>query len=147
MAACLYTETCAALSTVCTSLILNSLTYHLPAAATQGGPLYHPSHTPALTSRPSLPRCPPAGKPAEWLHQYGWTAYCMPSVPMSQAICGQCVRVTNPRTQATAVLRIVDQCGNGALDLDWGGSFKKIDTNGQGYADGHMNLEVQLVAC
>ena len=32
---------------------------------------------------------------------------------MSQALCGQCLRLTNQRTQAQLVVRIVDMCGHG----------------------------------
>jgi hypothetical protein len=45
--------------------------------------------------------------------QYPWTAYCAPAIPMSQDMCGRCLRVTNTRTGASLVVRIVDQCANG----------------------------------
>ncbi|GAB4815471.1 hypothetical protein N2152v2_002517 [Parachlorella kessleri] len=88
-----------------------------------------------------------AGKSQAWLMQYPWTAYCMPVKPMSQAMCGQCLRLTNLRTGAKEVVRIVDECGHNALDLDWTAAFKPLDTDGQGYLDGHMNLAVEQVAC
>ena len=34
-----------------------------------------------------------------------------------------------------------------ALDLDWTAAFQPLDTDRQGYLDGHMNLSVELVAC
>nr|CAB3490171.1 unnamed protein product [Digitaria exilis] len=43
--------------------------------------------------------------------------------------------------------KIVDQCSNGGLDLDYETVFKKIDTNGQGYQMGHLNVDYQFVAC
>ena len=42
--------------------------------------------------------------------------------------------------------RIVDQCSNGGLDLDFETVFKKIDTNGQGYQMGHLNVDYQFIS-
>ena len=42
--------------------------------------------------------------------------------------------------------RIVDQCSNGGLDLDFEMVFKKIDTNGQGYQMGHLNVDYQFIS-
>ncbi|GAB4813917.1 hypothetical protein N2152v2_000963 [Parachlorella kessleri] len=91
-----------------------------------------------------------AGKPASWLSQYPWTAYCMDTSalgPMKGTLCGQCLRVTNKRTGHAEVVRIVDMCGNGALDLDYDITFKSLDTDGQGYNDGHMMVDVETTAC
>ncbi|KAK1314907.1 Hevein-like preproprotein [Acorus calamus] len=70
-----------------------------------------------------------ANQPLAWRQQYGWTAFCGPAGPHGQASCGLCLRVTNAATGAQATVRIVDQCSNGGLDLDWG-MFQQIDTNG-----------------
>ncbi len=60
----------------------------------------------------------PAGKTAEWLKQYPWTAYCLPFMGgMRQALCGQCLRLTNQRTKAQLTARIVDMCGHGGEPL------------------------------
>ncbi|KAM7269204.1 hypothetical protein ACFE04_024701 [Oxalis oulophora] len=44
--------------------------------------------------------------------------------------------VTNMATGTELTVRIVDQCSNGGLDLDYNTTFQKLDTNGQGYAQG-----------
>lgn len=56
------------------------------------------------------------------------------------------LQVTNVRTGTQAKVRIVDQCGNGGLDLDQG-VFKRLDTDGQGYAQGHLRVNYQFVNC
>lgn len=58
----------------------------------------------------------------------------------------QCVQVTNTETRASAIVRIVDQCANGGLDLDVN-VFNSIDTNGNGHARGHMFVNYQFVNC
>jgi len=88
-----------------------------------------------------------AGKPLAWRQKYGWTAFCGPAGQKGQAACGKCIRVTNRATGAAITARIVDQCSNGGLDLDYETVFKKIDTNGQGYQMGHLNVNYQFVAC
>nr|AGT17287.1 hypothetical protein SHCRBa_160_O06_R_40 [Saccharum hybrid cultivar R570] len=88
-----------------------------------------------------------ADKPASWRQQYGWTAFCGPSGPRGQAACGKCIRVTNRGTGASTTARIVDQCSNGGLDLDFETVFKKIDTDGRGYQMGHLDVYYQFVAC
>ncbi|KAJ1276082.1 hypothetical protein BS78_05G187000 [Paspalum vaginatum] len=88
-----------------------------------------------------------AGKPLSWRQKYGWTAFCGPAGQKGQAACGKCIKVTNRGTGASIVARIVDQCANGGLDLDYETVFKKIDTNGQGYQMGHLNVDYQFVAC
>lgn len=42
-----------------------------------------------------------------------------PSMPMSQDMCGRCLRLTNLRTQAQEIVRIVDQCGH---SCEWAGA-------------------------
>nr|XP_027107372.1 pathogenesis-related protein PR-4-like [Coffea arabica] len=87
-----------------------------------------------------------ANKPLSWRRQYGWTAFCGPAGPRGQAACGRCLRVTNTATRAQVVVRIVDQCSNGGLDLDIG-PFRQIDTNGQGYANGFLRVNYEFVNC
>ncbi|KAF3454315.1 hypothetical protein FNV43_RR04762 [Rhamnella rubrinervis] len=86
-----------------------------------------------------------ANKPLEWRRKYGWTAFCHPS-PRGQAVCGKCLRVTNRATGAQATVRVVDQCQNGGLDLDVN-VFRQIDTDGRGYAQGHLMVNYQFVNC
>ncbi|GMH10497.1 hypothetical protein Nepgr_012338 [Nepenthes gracilis] len=85
-------------------------------------------------------------KPLAWRSKYGWTAFCGPVGPHGQAACGKCLKVTNVATGAETTVRIVDQCSNGGLDLDVN-VFKKLDTNGQGYAQGHLTVDYQFVDC
>ncbi|KAK1287792.1 Hevein-like preproprotein [Acorus calamus] len=87
-----------------------------------------------------------ADQPLEWRQQYGWTAFCGPAGPHGQASCGKCLKVTNTATGDQATVRIVDQCGNGGLDLDWG-VFQQIDTDGQGYQQGHLTVNYEFVDC
>ncbi|CAF1703375.1 hypothetical protein Bca4012_003653 [Brassica carinata] len=85
-------------------------------------------------------------QPLEWRQRYGWTAFCGPAGPRGRDSCGRCLRVTNTGTQAQATVRIVDQCSNGGLDLDEA-VFKQIDTDGQGYARGNLNVNYEFVNC
>ncbi|GAB4836064.1 hypothetical protein Ancab_000981 [Ancistrocladus abbreviatus] len=62
---------------------------------------------------------------------------------MAKLACDKCLRVTNIGTGANTIVRIVDQCSNGGLDLDIN-VFKKLDTNGSGYAQGHLTINYQL---
>nr|CAA57674.1 defence-related protein [Zea mays] len=88
-----------------------------------------------------------ADKPLSWRQKHGWTAFCGPAGQKGPGRCGKCIRVKNRATGASIVARIVDQCSNGGLDLDYETVFKKIDTNGQGYQMGHLNVDYQFVAC
>ncbi|KAL5566050.1 hypothetical protein UlMin_029214 [Ulmus minor] len=88
-----------------------------------------------------------ANKPLAWRKKFGWTAFCGPAGPRGQPSCGKCLTVTNPRTGAQAKVRIVDQCSNGGLDLDFNGVFKRIDTDGKGYQQGHLMVNYQFVNC
>lgn len=56
------------------------------------------------------------------------------------------MQVKNRRTGAETTARIVDQCSNGGLDLDVA-VFNKIDTDGNGYAQGHLMVDYQFVSC
>ncbi|KAL7259286.1 hypothetical protein ACSBR1_005219 [Camellia fascicularis] len=87
-----------------------------------------------------------ANKPLAWRSKYGWTAFCGPVGAHGQASCGKCLRVTNTGTGAQQTVRIVDQCSNGGLDLD-SGVFNKLDTDGKGYAQGHLTVNYQFVDC
>ncbi|OMP03643.1 Barwin [Corchorus capsularis] len=87
-----------------------------------------------------------ADKPLEWRSKYGWTAFCGPVGPTGEEACGKCFRVTNSGTGAQATVRIVDKCGNGGLDLDWN-VFGQIDTDGNGYAMGHLIASYEFVDC
>ncbi|XP_043697943.1 pathogenesis-related protein PR-4-like [Telopea speciosissima] len=81
-----------------------------------------------------------------WRSQYEWTAFCGPSGPTGQDACGKCLRVTNTRTGAQLTVRIVDKCANGGLDLDWS-AFQKLDTDGNGYNQGHLIVNYEFVSC
>ncbi|KAL3537814.1 hypothetical protein ACH5RR_001180 [Cinchona calisaya] len=87
-----------------------------------------------------------ANQPLEWRRQYGWTAFCGPVGPRGQASCGRCLRVTNIATGSQVIVRIVDQCSNGGLDLDIA-PFQQIDTNGQGNANGFLTVNYEFVNC
>ncbi|KAK7258692.1 hypothetical protein RIF29_24274 [Crotalaria pallida] len=87
-----------------------------------------------------------ADKPLSWRSKYGWTAFCGPQGPQGQAACGKCLRVTNTRTNDQQTVRIVDQCSNGGLDLDIG-VFQKLDTDGNGNAQGHLIVNYDFVDC
>ncbi|XP_010278163.1 PREDICTED: pathogenesis-related protein PR-4-like [Nelumbo nucifera] len=87
-----------------------------------------------------------ADKPLSWRSKYGWTAFCGPVGPTAQDACGKCLLVTNTATDAQATVRIVDQCGNGGLDLDWG-VFQQLDTDGNGYNQGHLTVNYDFVNC
>ncbi|KAJ1385130.1 RlpA-like domain superfamily [Sesbania bispinosa] len=87
-----------------------------------------------------------ADKPFSWRSKYGWTAFCGPVGPQGQDSCGKCLLVTNTGTGAQITVRIVDQCGNGGLDLDVG-VFNQLDTDGRGYQQGHLIVNYQFVEC
>ena len=56
------------------------------------------------------------------------------------------MQVTNTATGTQATVRIVDQCSNGGMDLD-SGMFNQLDTNGAGYAQGHLIVNYEFVNC
>ncbi|KAL4343481.1 hypothetical protein HN51_061777 [Arachis hypogaea] len=87
-----------------------------------------------------------ANKPLSWRSKYGWTAFCGPNSPGFPAACGRCILVTNSATKASEIVRIVDQCSNGGLDLDVG-VFNRIDTDGRGYQQGHLDVTYSFVDC
>ncbi|XWS57692.1 hypothetical protein CRYUN_Cryun09bG0195100 [Craigia yunnanensis] len=83
-----------------------------------------------------------------WRSKYGSTAFCGPVGPTFPAACGRCLRVTNTRTGAQEIVRIVDRCSNEGLDLDVGvGVFNRLDTDGVGYAQGHLTVKYEFVNC
>lgn len=61
-------------------------------------------------------------------------------------MCVGVLQVTNTATGTQATVRIVDQCANGGLDLDQG-VFSQLDTDGTGYAQGHLIVNYQFVDC
>ncbi|KAK8502383.1 hypothetical protein V6N11_047971 [Hibiscus sabdariffa] len=88
------------------------------------------------------------GKPLEWRQRYGWTGYCGNVLgPALKDKCGKCLKVTNTRTEDEEIVRIVDSCGAGALELDLNTAFKPIDSDGKGYAAGHLTVDYQVVDC
>ncbi|KAL1340007.1 hypothetical protein AAHE18_U086000 [Arachis hypogaea] len=87
-----------------------------------------------------------AMKPLEWRQKYGWTAFCGPAGTHGKPSCGKCIHVTNTATEASTIVRVVDLCGNGGLDLDVN-VFKQLDTNGVGHQMGHLNVNFHFVNC
>ncbi|PRW57802.1 pathogenesis-related PR-4-like [Chlorella sorokiniana] len=89
-----------------------------------------------------------AGKSRDWLMAYPWVAYCAPYLGgMSQANCGKCLRMTSTRTGSQVIVRIVDMCGHGMIDSDRLSAFVPLDTDKGGYAAGHLDIKLELVAC
>lgn len=94
-----------------------------------------------------------AGKSSAWLMAYPWIAYCapFPRTPawddMSPSKCGKCLRLTNNRTGARSIVRVVDMCGHSAIDSDYKTAFIPLDTDGQGYLDGQIYVTVEVVVC
>ncbi|KAF4381764.1 hypothetical protein G4B88_002914 [Cannabis sativa] len=88
-----------------------------------------------------------ANKPFSWRSKYGWTAFCGPSGPRGRDSCGKCLRLRNVGTGATITARIVDQCSNGGLDLDFNTIFKPLDTDGRGFQQGSMQVGYTFVDC
>lgn len=56
------------------------------------------------------------------------------------------MQVINTATSDEVTVRIVDQCSNGGLDLDWS-VFNQIDTSGIGYQQGHLIVSYEFVDC
>ena len=54
--------------------------------------------------------------------------------------------MTNTRTETKAKVRIIDQCSNGGLDLEKG-VFDKLDTDQNGYKQGHLIVNYEFVNC
>ncbi|XP_030460695.1 barwin-like [Syzygium oleosum] len=88
-----------------------------------------------------------ASQPLAWRQKYGWTAFCGPVGPSGQEACGKCLRITNTGTNAQIIARIVDQCSNGGLDLDYDTIFRPLDTDGNGYNQGHLIVNYEFVDC
>ncbi|KAI4379006.1 hypothetical protein MLD38_016416 [Melastoma candidum] len=88
-----------------------------------------------------------AGKPLSWRDKHGRTAFCGPVGPQGEASCGKCLRVTNTRTGTRVTARIVDQCSNGGLDLDYDTVFKPLDTDSSGYNKGHLIVDYDFIDC
>ncbi|KAK8593981.1 hypothetical protein V6N12_046054 [Hibiscus sabdariffa] len=67
--------------------------------------------------------------------------------PELKDICGKCLKVTKRRTKDEEIVRIVDSCGSDALELDLTTAFTPIDSDGKGYAAGHLVVDYQVVDC
>ncbi|XVF31114.1 hypothetical protein REPUB_Repub16aG0117800 [Reevesia pubescens] len=87
-----------------------------------------------------------ANEPYEWRSKYNWTSFCGPVGPQARAACGKCLSVTNANTGAKATVRIVDECTRESMDLDWP-VFHQLDTDGRGYALGHLTVNYEFVDC
>ncbi|WJX19366.1 hypothetical protein P8452_09072 [Trifolium repens] len=87
-----------------------------------------------------------ANQPVSWRRKYGWTAFCGPAGPHGRDSCGKCLKVTNTATNTQTTVRIVDQCANGGLDLDVN-VFNELDTDKQGYHNGHLTVNYHFVNC
>ena len=87
---------------------------------------------------------PQPAKPNTFLLEYPWTAYCDITGlgPMTPDKCGRCLKVTNPATGQSVRTIVVDECGQGGVDMDPLG-FDAIDGNGAGYRDGHMYVDLE----
>ncbi|XVE89895.1 hypothetical protein DITRI_Ditri20bG0032200 [Diplodiscus trichospermus] len=86
-------------------------------------------------------------KPLEWRSKYGWTGHYGSEGPQGEEACGKCLSVTNTDTEAKETVRIVDECGSGGLELDLETAFKPIDTDGKGFAQGHLVVDYEFVDC
>ncbi|KAJ0981631.1 hypothetical protein J5N97_009886 [Dioscorea zingiberensis] len=87
-----------------------------------------------------------ADQPFEWRYRYWWTAFCGPAGPSGADACGKCLQVTNISTGAVRTVRIVDQCANGGIDLDHP-VFLELDTDGNGVANGSLQVHYKFVSC
>ncbi|XVF31117.1 hypothetical protein REPUB_Repub16aG0118000 [Reevesia pubescens] len=86
------------------------------------------------------------GKPLEWRSKYGWTGFCGKVGPQGEEACGKCLKVTNRGTKAEEIVRIVDTCGTGPLEIDLD-AFNKLDTDGTGNDLGHLMVDYEIVDC
>ncbi|KAK8271847.1 hypothetical protein V6Z11_D11G290600 [Gossypium hirsutum] len=77
---------------------------------------------------------------------YGWTTFCGLVGPSFLTACGRCLRVRSTRTGAQEIVRILDRCSNGGLDLDVG-VFNRLNTNGVGHDQGHFTIRYDFVDC
>ncbi|PPD79020.1 hypothetical protein GOBAR_DD24049 [Gossypium barbadense] len=82
----------------------------------------------------------------ERLNKYGWTTFCGLVGPSFLTACGRCLRVRSTRTGAQEIVRILDRCSNGGLDLDVG-VFNRLNTNGVGHDQGHFTIRYDFVDC
>ncbi|GAB2712940.1 RlpA-like double-psi beta-barrel domain-containing protein [Nocardia thraciensis] len=111
-------------------------TYHLYNPAENGWDLHRVSASCADTI---------GSMPFSWRSRYGWTGFGGPVGPRGSEACGKVLKVTNRATGAQVVVRIVDIVSNGGLDLDFDTAFKRLDTDGQGYQSGHLNVDYEFV--
>ncbi|XP_021282516.1 uncharacterized protein LOC110415249 [Herrania umbratica] len=96
---------------------------------------------------PSFCAAVDGSKPLEWRSKYGWTGFCGPVGPTGVDACGKCLKVTNTETKDEEIVRIVDTCGTGGLELDLETAFKPIDSNGNGIRQGHLIVDYKIVDC
>ncbi|CAM6108205.1 unnamed protein product [Calypogeia fissa] len=76
-----------------------------------------------------------------------WVAYSQSlSPPMSMALCGMCLQITNNDGGASITACILDQKVGEGFDLDLPG-FAALDTDGQGAFNGHMFCTAEFVNC
>ena len=57
------------------------------------------------------------------------------------------MQVTNTDTGDKETVRIVDECGSGGLELDLETAFRPIDSNGNGFKQGHLVVDYEFVDC
>ncbi|XWS64708.1 hypothetical protein CRYUN_Cryun05aG0026600 [Craigia yunnanensis] len=86
-------------------------------------------------------------KPLEWRSKYGWTGFCGKVGPQGDEACGKCLKITNTDTKDEEIVRIVDKCGSGGLELDLETAFNPIDTDGKGHEQGHLIVDYEFVDC
>jgi rare lipoprotein A (peptidoglycan hydrolase) len=60
-------------------------------------------------------------------------------------VCGDCVQISNTRTNAQLVVQVVDKGGN-IFDLSQQ-AFNTLDTDGNGYFQGHLDITYLKVSC
>ena len=58
-----------------------------------------------------------------------------------------CMQVTNTDTKDEEIVRIVDKCGSGGLELDLETAFNPIDTDRKGHELGHLIVDYEFVDC
>ena len=95
--------------------------------------------------------CGQGGNPAKCrLLHYPWTAYAIGGNPNETNMCGKLIKVTNPNTRRSTIVRVVDfgaqgsdYPGGGGLDLE-PAAFNAIDPKGY-LAGSQKNLIVEEV--
>ncbi|XVF31105.1 hypothetical protein REPUB_Repub16aG0117600 [Reevesia pubescens] len=57
------------------------------------------------------------------------------------------LKVTNRATKDEEIVRIVDSCGTGPLEMDLETAFNPIDTDGSAHKLGHLVVDYEFVDC